>query len=156
MEREDCTGGLTAVEDRFAGYTIYDRDGVKIGKVDDLFLDESDRFEHIGVKMGFFGLISTVAPMNAVRIHEAEQAVYVEAGKEHVKNGPRFDDNEITFDFERQVREYYGLGAVEYAEERGGYGVYGERGSGEQLREAGAELVVGDFADPAVYDRLGR
>src|SRR3712207_7945776 len=34
---------FTAVEDRFAGYTVYDPDGDKIGKVDDLFVDENDQ-----------------------------------------------------------------------------------------------------------------
>ena len=39
-----------------------------------------------------------------------------------MKDGPRFDDDdEITPEFERQVRDYYGLGAVETAEDRGGY-----------------------------------
>jgi hypothetical protein len=31
-----------AIEDRYADYTVYDRNGDKIGKVDDIFVDESD------------------------------------------------------------------------------------------------------------------
>ena len=125
MDREQRTDGFTAIEDRFAGYTVYDRDGSKIGKVDDLFVDEGDNPEYIGVKMGFFGTSSTIVPMEAVRADDSEQALYVEAEKDQVKNGPRFDqDNEITPDYERQVREYYGLGAMEATEERGGYGAY--------------------------------
>ncbi len=125
MDREQRTDGFTAVEDRFAGYTVYDRDGSKIGKVDDLFVDEVDNPEYIGVKMGFFGMSSTIVPMEAVRVDDGEQALYVEAEKDQVKNGPRFDqDNEITPEYERQVREYYGLGAMEATEERGAYGVY--------------------------------
>lgn len=110
MEREDRgTDGFAAVEERFPGFTIYDRDGEKIGKVDELFLDENDNLEYIGVKMGFFGLSSTIVPMDAVRVDEGSRALYVEAEKERVKNGPRFDDeNEITPDFERRVREHYG------------------------------------------------
>ena len=46
---------FTAVEDQYAGYTVYDPDGDKIGKVDDLFLDENDQPEYLGVKMGFLG-----------------------------------------------------------------------------------------------------
>ena len=125
MDREERNDRFTAVEDRFAGFTVYDRDGDKIGKVDDLFLDENDNPEYIGVKMGFFGLSSTLVPMDAVRADEGERALYVQAEKEQVKNGPRFDDdNEITPDYERQVREYYGLGAGEGTEERGSYGAY--------------------------------
>ncbi len=123
MDGEDRTDRFTAVEDRFAGYTVYDKDGDKIGKVDDLFVDESDSPEYIGVKMGFFGLSSTLVPMDATRVDEGERAIYVQSEKERVKDGPRFDDdNEITPDYERQVREYYGLSAQEG--ERGSYGAY--------------------------------
>ncbi|MDQ3386651.1 MAG: PRC-barrel domain-containing protein, partial [Actinomycetota bacterium] len=49
---EHRSDGYTATEERFAGYTVYDRDGDKIGRVDDLFLDEADQPEYVGVKMG--------------------------------------------------------------------------------------------------------
>ena len=125
MDRKERTDGFTALEDRFAGFTVYDKDGDKIGKVDDLFLDERDNPEYIGVKMGFFGLSSTIVPIDAVRTDEGSQAIYVQAEKDQVKNGPRFDDdNEITPDYEGQVREYYGLSASEGVGDRGGYGAY--------------------------------
>ncbi|HLL39313.1 MAG TPA: PRC-barrel domain-containing protein, partial [Rubrobacteraceae bacterium] len=53
---------FTAIEDQYEGYTVYDRDGDKIGKVDDLFLDENDQPEYIGVKMGLLGTRSTLIP----------------------------------------------------------------------------------------------
>lgn len=134
-ERADKPG---AVEDNFAGYTVHERDGEKIGKVDDLFLDESDRPEYVGVKMGFAGLSSTLVPMDAMRVDEGERALYVQAEKERVKDGPRFDDdNEITPDFERRVREYYGLSHS--GSERGSYSAH-ESGRTEERerRETGA------------------
>ena len=143
MDRKERTDGFTEVEDRFTGYKVYDRDGHKIGKVDDLFLDEGDNLEYMGVKMGFFGLSSTLIPVDAVRVEEGQQALYVEAEKEHVKDGPRFDDdNEITPEFERQVREYYGLGA---AEARGGYGAYDDDRDPDELsvRRSEEELRAG-------------
>lgn len=85
MDRDERTDGFTAIEDQFAGYTVYDRDGDKIGKVDDLFVDESDRPEYIGVKMGFFGTSSTIVPMEAVRADESQQALYVQAEKDQVR-----------------------------------------------------------------------
>ena len=146
MDREERSDRFDAVEDRFAGFTVYDKDGDKIGKVDDLFLDENDNPEYVGVKMGFFGLSSTIVPMDAVRTDEGQQALYVQAEKEQVKNGPRFDDdNEITPDYERQVREYYGLGAAEGSQERGSYGAY-DRGQGGEDASAGtgAGIAMGD------------
>jgi uncharacterized protein (TIGR02271 family) len=126
MDREERTDRFSSVEERFAGFTVYDRDGDKIGKVDDLYVDEQDQPEYIGVKMGFFGLSSTLVPMEAVRADEGSQALYVQAEKEQVKNGPRFeDDNEVTPDDERQLREYYGLSAQdEQQADRGSYGAY--------------------------------
>ncbi len=58
MEREERSDRFTAIEDRFAGYEVYDQAGEKIGRVDDLFVDENDQPEYIGVKMGLFGLKS--------------------------------------------------------------------------------------------------
>jgi Lhr-like helicase len=40
---EQRSDRFTAIEDQFAGYQVYDQSGSKIGKVDDLFVDESDQ-----------------------------------------------------------------------------------------------------------------
>ncbi len=66
MERETRNDRFTAIEDRFSGYEVYDRDGDKIGKVDDLFVDQGDQPEYIGVKMGFLGTSSTLIPWDLV------------------------------------------------------------------------------------------
>ena len=34
---------MRELEERYEGYEVYDRNGEKIGKVDDLFVDETDR-----------------------------------------------------------------------------------------------------------------
>ena len=39
---EERSDRFTAIEDQYAGYTVVDEGGSKIGKVDDLFLDEND------------------------------------------------------------------------------------------------------------------
>ncbi len=107
---EGRSDGFTAIEDRYAGYTVYDPDGDKIGKVDDLFVDENDQPEYIGVKMGFFGTSSTLIPWEMVEVREADSSLIVSADDDHVKNGPSFDDDkEITPEFESEVYSYYGL-----------------------------------------------
>lgn len=88
-------------------YAVHACGGRKIGKVYDLFLGENDRPEYIGTKMSFFRLSSTLVPMDAVRADEGQRAPYVQAGKDRVKDGPRFDDGRITPDYERRVREYH-------------------------------------------------
>ena len=67
-ERDDR---FTALEDRFDGYEVQDRDGEKIGKVDDLFVDHDNNPEYVGVKMGFLGMNSTLIPMDICRVDES-------------------------------------------------------------------------------------
>src|SRR4028119_275757 len=69
---EERSDRFTAIEDRFAGYTVYDSDGDKIGKVDDLFVDENDQPEYIGVKMGLLGTRSTLIPWQMVEVREED------------------------------------------------------------------------------------
>src|SRR4028119_1930475 len=117
---EGRSDGFTAVEDQYSGYTVYDNAGSKIGKVDDLFLDENDSPEYIGVKMGLLGTRSTLIPMELATTDESSGTITVASDSETVKNGPSFDDDqEITPEYENEVRSYYGLGA---AQSSGSYG----------------------------------
>ncbi|MCA1740199.1 MAG: PRC-barrel domain-containing protein, partial [Actinobacteria bacterium] len=52
-------GRLRETEEKYRGFTVYDNAGEKIGKVDELFVDETDREEYIGVKVGLLGTKST-------------------------------------------------------------------------------------------------
>jgi uncharacterized protein (TIGR02271 family) len=123
MEYEGRSDRFTAVEDRFAGYEVYDQSGSKIGKIDDLFVDEGDQPEYIGVKMGFLGTSSTLIPWGVVNSTDDEgRAITVATDKETAKNGPAFDDDrEITPEFEQQVYSYYGLSGSSGSESYGSY-----------------------------------
>src|SRR5215204_3666548 len=128
-EYEQRTDGFTAIEERFAGYAVYHRVGEKIGKVDDLFVDETDQPEYIGVKMGFLGTRSTLIPWEAVSsTDDAGRSITVDTDKDKAKNGPTFDDDrEITPEFENEVYSYYGLSRSASTEESGSYeGYYDE------------------------------
>jgi sporulation protein YlmC with PRC-barrel domain len=104
---------LRELEEKYEDYKVYDNQGERIGKVDDLFVDESDREEYIGVKMGFFGMKSTLIPMDIVRVNEGEKSIEVSDSKDHVKNAPSFDDDEdITPDYEARIRSHFGLESV--------------------------------------------
>src|SRR5918993_1294881 len=125
LERQAHTDRVAEVEDRYAGYTVYDRHYEKIGNVDDLFVDENDSPQYIGVKMGFLGTRSTLIPFEMVRVNDARQTIKVAADKETLKNGPTFDDErEITPEFENEVYSYYGLQRASTTEKNGTYGAY--------------------------------
>ena len=154
---EERSDRFTAVEDRFAGYEVYDQAGSKIGKVDDLFVDESDQPEYIGVKMGLLGMSSTLIPWQLVTPDESSGSLTVATDKDTAKNGPAFDDDrEITPDFENQVYSYYGLQSASGSEGSGSYGSY----YSEQSTEAGTvgpgmsmgDTESGEFREHAVTD----
>jgi len=154
---EERSDRFTALEDRYAGYTVYDQDYEKIGKVDDLFLDENDSPEYIGVKMGFLGTRSTLIPFEMARVNDERQLIEVSKDKETVKNGPTFDDDrEITPQFENEVYSYYGL---EYTNGTDGRGTYGSYYSDEST-DAGTvgpgmtmgDTETGEFREHAAHD----
>jgi uncharacterized protein (TIGR02271 family) len=110
---------------RFEGYQIYDRHYEKVGKVDDLFVDENDVPEYIGVKTGLFGGPSTLIPMNIVRVNDLRQLVEVASDKATIEGGPSFgDDAEITAEFEERVYAHFGATRESPLADRGGYSAY--------------------------------
>ncbi len=151
---EERSDRFTAIEDQYAGYTVVDEGGSKIGKVDDLFLDENDQPEYFGVKMGFLGTSSTLIPADITTVDEERGFVEVSQSKDSVKNGPAFDDDrEITPEYENEVRSYYGLGTASGAEDRGTYANYssGDPGAvGPGMREGDTE--TGEFRGHAEDD----
>src|SRR5918996_397694 len=124
---EERSDRFTAIEDQYAGYTVVDQGGAKIGKVDDLFLDENDRPEYFGVKMGFLGTSSTLIPADITTINNEQGFIEVSQPKSTVQDGPAFDDDrEITLEDEDELR-------VQRSEE--------ELRAGTREREAGAMKV---------------
>ena len=145
---EERSDRFTAVEDQYAGYTVYDNAGSKIGKVDDLFLDENDQPEYVGVKMGFLGMSSTLIPWEAVSSTDDEgRAITVATDKDTTKNGPTFDDDrKITPNFENEIYSYYGLQRAETTEEPAAYGAYTREATDEdelRVQRSEEELRAG-------------
>jgi len=146
---EESRDRSTPIEDLYAEYTVYDTHYEKIGKIDDLFVDENDKPEYVGVKMGFLGTRSTLIPVDIVRVNDKRQLVEVAADKETVKNGPTFsDDREITPEFERQVFDYYRVETRQASIEREAYGAYYSNATGRDR----VDLQPGSRVDIATGD----
>jgi len=125
LERQARTDKFTEVENRYAGYIVYDRHYEKIGNVDDLFVDENSSPQYIGVKMGFLGTRTTLIPFEMVRVNDARQTIKVAADKQTLQNGPTFDDErEITPEFEKEVYSYYGFERASTTQESGTYAAH--------------------------------
>ena len=132
MEREQRADGFTALEDYFSGYEVYDPARSKIGKVEDLFVDENHQPEYVGVKTGFLGTKSRLIPWQIVEVRDGERRLVVAAEKNAVKAGPAFDlDREITPEYENELHSYYGLEGTRASEDRGRYGAHFGHSEGE-------------------------
>src|ERR687894_429440 len=145
MEREQRSDRFTGIEDQYAGYEVYDPNDEKIGKVDDLFINESDQPEYIGVKMGFLGLEGTsLIPIELARVDENDRRIEASVDKAQVKEGPSFnDDEDITPDYEERVYSHYGLQRAHTGgEQRGGYGGY--YGDDDEAGRVGPGMREGD------------
>jgi poly-beta-hydroxybutyrate-responsive repressor len=107
---EERNGLLTATENRYVGYTVYDYAGEKIGKVEEFFVDDNDYTEYIGVKMGSLESRSALIPIDVAQVDEQRQLVEVAASRERVKDAFTLDDgSEIAPAFEQQVRSFFGV-----------------------------------------------
>jgi sporulation protein YlmC with PRC-barrel domain len=148
---------LRELEEKYEGYTVYDNRGERIGKVDDLFIDEADREEYIGVKMGFLGRKSTLIPMDIVRVNEVDSSIEVSESKAHVKGAPSFDDDEdITPEYEERIRSHFGLQAHEPSGSRGAYAGSSGAAGAHEGRESDQDDSSQEYQDRDDSGQAGR
>jgi hypothetical protein len=92
------------------GRTVVDRDGEKIGRFDELYLDESDQPAWAAVTTGLFGMRQSLVPLSEARADG--DVLQVPFGKDMVKAAPNIDpDERLDPDEEARLYRHYGLGA---------------------------------------------
>jgi uncharacterized protein (TIGR02271 family) len=112
-------------EERYAGYEVYDRDGVRLGKPDDLFVDEDDNPEYVGIWTDPSGSRSLLVPAEVVTVDDASRRMVISRPKSVVEAGPSLGkDEDLTPGLEVRVRAHYELPIREGVEDRGGYDAY--------------------------------
>ena len=111
------------------GQDLYDRDGDKIGTIEEIYLDaQSGEPEWALVNTGMFGTKSTFVPL--VEADEDGDTLRVPYEKAQVKDAPSMDaDGELSQNEESALYAHYGL---DYGESRSDSGLP-EGGSGENL-----------------------
>ena len=63
--------------------------------------------------------------MDIVRVNEADRTIEVSETKDHVKDAPNFDDDEdITAEYERRIRDHFGLQSTDASTSRGSYAAF--------------------------------
>jgi hypothetical protein len=93
----------------FRGRTLIDRDGEKIGKIDELYYDEQGgQPEWALVNTALFGMKKTFVPIGSAS--PAGEQLKVAVSEEQVKDAPRIDaDQELSESEERQLFDHYGV-----------------------------------------------
>jgi len=94
---------------RWEGRTVIDKDGDKIGKVDQVLInDETGNPEWIGVTTGLFGKRQSFVPLAESRfVGDDVQVAYEKA---HVKDSPNFDvESHLEPQEEADLYAHYGL-----------------------------------------------
>jgi uncharacterized protein (TIGR02271 family) len=134
-----------SLEEQYAGYEIYDEDGERIGKLDDLFVDEADNPEYVGVRTGLSDTGSVLIPADVVTVDEGLRRMVVSRSKSAVEASPTYGtQEEVTPAFEERVRGHYGLASGQGSDDKGAYGHDEERaesgGATAEVREGSLGL----------------
>ena len=121
-------------EVRYADYEVYDQHGQRIGPISDLFVDERDEPEYVGVETGTVTDRSVLVPAEVITIDDQLRRMAVSRPTTVVETAPSLgNDEEVTPDFERRVRLHYALPITRDAETRTADVVPAEVGSGEAV-----------------------
>jgi len=90
------------------GLNLVDRDGDKVGKIEDVYLDRSSgEPEWIAVKTGFFGTNVSFVPIHGASAQGDD--VRAEYEKSLIKDAPNVDpDGELSPEEERRLYQHYG------------------------------------------------
>ncbi len=94
---------------QFRGQDLRDRDGDKIGSIEEIYLDaESNEPEWALVHTGLFGTKRTFVPLREA--FESEGALTVPFDKDTVKDAPQVEPNgQLSQREESELYGYYGL-----------------------------------------------
>ncbi|WP_069387390.1 PRC-barrel domain-containing protein [Cellulosimicrobium cellulans] len=125
--------------------TVVSRTGEKIGKVGQVFLDDSSgRPEWVTVRTGLFGSGESFVPLGDADVEGDE--IRVPFGKDDVKGAPRVDDDggHLSPEEEGELYRYYGR-----LSSRSGSSPDASRASGEDDRPGEAGVVGRHAAGPA-------
>ncbi len=157
----------TTSYEQWIGQTAYDRDGDKIGKIDNVYLDtDTGRPEWLAVHTGLFGSNTSLVPIEGSQTRDGGDLT-VDVDKDTVKDAPHVGEGgELTEDEEQRLYRHYQIDATGgrdayVAEDRRqhGYEVGRRADEGYQVDEAALtrreeELQVGTHKESAGKVRL--
>jgi uncharacterized protein (TIGR02271 family) len=134
------------------GRTLFDNDGNKIGKIEQLYEDiDTGQPEWVSVKTGWFGTRHSLVPISGIEIDGDEARA--RWTKEQIKDSPTLDDNgRLGTDDESRLYEHYGLG---YSRQRSDTGLPSNGGTADVSGQR-AGVSSEDRSDRARDDAMTR
>jgi hypothetical protein len=126
--------------DELHGATMVDKEGARVGEVEDVFLDRhTGRPAWAAVKTGLFGRRHTLVPIADAFLNPIGE-VQVPFAKDRIKEAPNIEPGgELTPEIERTMWEHYGV--RDYEEWRGG-----DQTRGVGLPDDGEDAAAQDAA----------
>ena len=98
--------------DEMRGAPVYDNAGEKIGKVEEIFYDQQTNVpEWVGIGAGFFGTKRVLVPLRGAQV--TEDGLMVAYAKDHVKDSPDVDEEDISPRCEAELLAFYGEGGAD-------------------------------------------
>ena len=121
--------------DSLRGGTLLDRDGDKVGNIDEIYMDrETNQPEWALVSGGLFSS-SKFVPLKSARVEGND--LWVNYDKDQIKDAPKFAaDGELSQEEEGQLYRHYGLEYSEYSD------TSTDRDSGDAMTRSEEELSV--------------
>jgi uncharacterized protein (TIGR02271 family) len=148
---------MPTIEDatRMRGMTAVDRDGDKIGKIEDVYLDEdTGQPEWLAVSGGLFSSGVSFVPLAQATVEG--DSVRVPYEKDHVKDAPRAEaDGQLSQQEEARLYSHYG---VEYSESRSDSGLpeSGAPRGGDPTPQGSPGVVGNDVSGPETDNAMTR
>jgi uncharacterized protein (TIGR02271 family) len=146
--------------EQMRGQTMLDRDGDKIGKVEQLYYDErSNQIEWALVNTGRFGRKSSFVPLRGAQRQDG--SIQGSVGKDQVSDAPTVDaGEELSQPQEQQLFEHYGVpyttaGTTTAAESEQGGGD-GQASAGTRSDLPAGEPTGRDFSGPETDEAMTR
>jgi sporulation protein YlmC with PRC-barrel domain len=124
------------------GRTVVDRNGERIGTLEELYLDERDEPAWATVRAGFLGRRSSLVPLGGMTLVGEELEVPYE--RQRVEDAPDIEPSEQVADEDAdRLRRHYGLDAQASDDDDRAAPASAEAQTDEAMTRSEEELVVG-------------
>ncbi len=106
----DWSDGTNQEVARMFDYTVIDSSGEKIGRVENIWMNDNERHGFIAISTGWIFGRQCLIPMESAQVDHSREQIMVPYTKDMVKNSPNVaEDFNVTSEEGQQVRDYYHL-----------------------------------------------